>query len=105
MDYPCPAGPGSAVPAPSQSSSPCPTTCRCRSKSPREAGGLRSDVDARREIEEITVVRDFVQIEPAKEGAIAVVAAHQIHAIAAAIRGTVIREHLRAEIALVVFRM
>src|SRR2546426_4987266 len=64
--------------------------------------GLRSDVDAGRKIAEIAVVRDFVQIESAQEGAIAVVAASQSHTVAAAIRGTVIREHLRAEIAFVV---
>src|SRR3989449_3213895 len=55
-----------------------------------------------RKIAEIAVVRDFVQIESAQEGAIAVVAASQSHPVTAAIGGTVIREHLRAEIAFVV---
>src|SRR5207248_8147891 len=64
--------------------------------------GLRSNVDAGRKVAEIAVVGDFVQVESAKEGAIAVVAADQVHAIAAAIRDTVIREYLRAEIAFVI---
>src|SRR5438309_9878446 len=64
--------------------------------------GLRSNVDAGRKVAEIAVVGDFVQVESAKEGAIAVVAANQTHAIAAAIRDTVIREYLRAEIAFVI---
>src|SRR5438477_167467 len=64
--------------------------------------GLRSNVDAGRKVAEIAVVGDFVQVESAKEGAIAVVAADQVHAIAAAIRDTVIREYLRTEIAFVI---
>ncbi len=64
--------------------------------------GLRSDVDAGRKVAEIVVVGNFVQVESAKDGVIAVVAVNQTHRQAAAIRGTVVREHLRVEIAVVV---
>src|SRR6266849_4855774 len=52
--------------------------------------GLRSDVDARREVAEIVVVGNFVQVESANEAAIAVVAVNQTHRRTAAIRGTIL---------------
>src|SRR5258708_9370066 len=56
--------------------------------------GLRSDVDTSREVAEIAIVGNFVQIESAQEGTIAVVGVNQTHRRTATIRGTVLRAHL-----------
>src|SRR5258706_11761296 len=64
--------------------------------------GLRSDVDAGGEVAEIVVVGDFVQIEPAQEGTIAVVGVNQTNCRAAAVGSEVLRKHLGLEFAVVV---